>query len=873
MSHENRFYEALEKIFVGAPIEGEGGYVNLLKIKEKYYQSVLSTFKEKIKADPIINSSFRENFFELLFNFFEKYFSECGSVYFVKTANSYKVYEKVYNDSKDVSLFWKTHSLYYVKSDILFQSIHIVVDDFDNESSFVFYFDVGQLKQKQNNEKKELLYEFVEAKTGKVKGVHKDNSGDKTFIISVSYSERGRKTNFDELASSTSINKAIIEKAVKVFEKQTSVDFFINKNADAFLKEQLDIFIHQYLLDEKSDFDPTRLNQLKAFKNYSSELIDFISQFENELVRIWNKPKFVTYSNYVFSFKTLKEILDEEDYKQITKLYFDRIQSNLDCKRDIEEIIRETYKRPLSKFYVSDFVFENECIHFSYFLQHENEEKALKKFKGITPDFWTEPIFDKGSQLPGVFTRYDNPNKYVTDLRIDELYMDTKYLSEEEKTAFLTKVTSKTNLDDLIDGYIVKSDNYQFLKSANKFKNRINCVYIDPPFNTETEGFQFLDGFKDTTWLSLMQDRFELIYKKFMSNNSSLYVHGDHHCNYYMRLLLDDICGQDNFNREIIWNTSPAISGLKAGPRVKNYIRQHDTILYYEKGKPVFNKLYREYKNDAGLLEDLGWLDCYEDENEQPYIYKYNGSRKKIERIDIKNINTMALGDVWNDVYSMMYSQNMTRENWGKSNTQKPENLVRRFIQVSSNLGDWVMDIFVGSGTTIAAAHKLGRKWIGVDSGSFIDDIVVKRMKSVVMGDFMPKLSEDLKWPGGGAFKYYSLEQYEDTLKNTSYNANSNSNFNKSVFKQYVFFADDKLSKIIEKKNDNIFIDIKKIYPTVDIPETISLLVGKPIEKIDKDFVYLSGYDKPIKYNVDDMNNDEKLEFIQLIKNLIWWGE
>ena len=98
------------------------------------------------------------------------------------------------------------------------------------------------------------------------------------------------------------------------------------------------------------------------------------------------------------------------------------------------------------------------------------------------------------------------------------------------------------------------------------------------------------------------------------------------------------------------------------------------------------------------MLQELGWLDCYKDNDENCYIYKYNGNRTNIEKISINGIETMALGDVWNDVYSMMYSQNMTRENWGKSNTQKPENLVRRFIQVSSSLGDYVMDIFVGSG-------------------------------------------------------------------------------------------------------------------------------------------------------------------------------
>ena len=87
MKNEKKFYEALENIFVGAQIDGEGGYVNLLKIKEKYYSRVLNEFKKEINNDVVITNTFKDKFFELLFNFFEKYFSECGSVYFTKTAN------------------------------------------------------------------------------------------------------------------------------------------------------------------------------------------------------------------------------------------------------------------------------------------------------------------------------------------------------------------------------------------------------------------------------------------------------------------------------------------------------------------------------------------------------------------------------------------------------------------------------------------------------------------------------------------------------------------------------------------------------------------------------------------------------------------
>ena len=97
--NENKFYEALENIFTGANIEGESGYVNLLKIKSQYYKLILEKFKEQVDAESIIDDSFKEEFFDKLYSFFEKYFSESGSVYFVKTANYQRVYEKVYNKS------------------------------------------------------------------------------------------------------------------------------------------------------------------------------------------------------------------------------------------------------------------------------------------------------------------------------------------------------------------------------------------------------------------------------------------------------------------------------------------------------------------------------------------------------------------------------------------------------------------------------------------------------------------------------------------------------------------------------------------------------------------------------------------------------
>ena len=304
MYNENKFYEALETVFTGANIEGDSGYVNLLKIKSEYYKIILKQFKKEVATNEVINlsTSFKEEFFDKLYSFFEKYFSESGSVYFVKTANWQRVYEQVYTDNKDVVLFWKTHMLYYVKSDILFKNIFVEIADEETAKKYNFYFDVDNLQAKQNNEKKSLIFAFRGIRDEKDSvNVMSGKQGEKIFVFDVSYSERGNKTKTktDDVVKATKIPESIIDKAFATFRKQSEVDFFINKNAQKFLQEQLDMYLHQILLANENKFDQRRLNQLKTIKEFAEKIIGFIAQFEDELVRVWNKPKFALQSNYV----------------------------------------------------------------------------------------------------------------------------------------------------------------------------------------------------------------------------------------------------------------------------------------------------------------------------------------------------------------------------------------------------------------------------------------------------------------------------------------------------------------------------------------------------------------------------------------------
>jgi len=175
MSKENRFYAVLCNLFVGAPVEGESGYINLMRLKTCYFEQVMmprlkKEIEDALKPFPL----FREELFDKLYTFFRRYFTESGSIGFFFTPYHQSVYERVYTDDQDVVLFWKTARLYYVKTDRLFRSMTVEVD------GFRCFFDVSTLEHKKANEKRSLIFKF------------KERRGDGVFVFSVAYPERGR---------------------------------------------------------------------------------------------------------------------------------------------------------------------------------------------------------------------------------------------------------------------------------------------------------------------------------------------------------------------------------------------------------------------------------------------------------------------------------------------------------------------------------------------------------------------------------------------------------------------------------------------------------------------------------------------------------
>lgn len=273
-------------------------------------------------------------------------------------------------------------------------------------------------------------------------------------------------------------------------------------------------------------------------------------------------------------------------------------------------------------------------------------------------------------------------------------------------------------------------------------RGKVDLIYIDPPFDskadyrtkievpgaeldqkpTVVEQFAYADTWSGEVggervtgtiaYLRYLYPRLVLM-KELLSDKGSIYVHIDWHIGHYVKIILDDIFGKDNFQREIIWQLV-GVSGYKS--LVDGFVRGHDTILYYSKNpaEKIFNKAWLPYSDDQ--------LKRFSKVDENGRRYKPITKDRVLYLDESKGV---PISDVWTDIASFQTIVNSPeRTNYA---TQKPEKLLERIISASSNEGSIVADFFGGSGTTAAAAEKLGRKWITSDIGKPAAMVMRKR--------------------------------------------------------------------------------------------------------------------------------------------------
>jgi len=371
--------------------------------------------------------------------------------------------------------------------------------------------------------------------------------------------------------------------------------------------------------------------------------------------------------------------------------------------------------------------------------------------------FWNEIL------APDEISRLFDPKVFTNAKRIDAK-------GEHKFDGFRTDENG-----DIKDNLIIKGNNLLTLHSLKKrFAGKVKLIYIDPPYNTggSEDTFTYNDSFKHSTWLTFMKNRLEVA-KDLLSKEGTIYINIDFNEAHYLKVLMDEVFGRDNFQREIIWRIG-WLSGFKTAS--DNYIRNHDTILFYSKSKEfTFNK-------DKAYTTKLDFVERFNNKIKKEiaeYLKKLGIKNPKKLRQFLEFVSNIGypdrypLEDTWNcSIYDKLnsiaivsYSGEKVSKMLGSKEFkgQKPEKLLKRIIEISTNPGDVVLDFFVGTGTTCAVSHKMNRQYIGIEQLNTHINLTLERLKNVINGD-QTGISKTVGWKGGGDFVYLELMKWNENF-------------------------------------------------------------------------------------------------------------
>lgn len=393
-----------------------------------------------------------------------------------------------------------------------------------------------------------------------------------------------------------------------------------------------------------------------------------------------------------------------------------------------------------------------------------------------------DEIFYNETLAPDEITRLFD-NKALTNFKL--------YDSKGEHA-----LNAKSEIDFSQQNLIIKGNNLLALHSLKKIKaiaGQVKLIYIDPPYNTGSDSFHYNDKFNHSTWLVFMKNRLEIA-KELLSKDGSIFVQIDDFEAGYLRVLMDDIFGRENFRNQITWKRR----GGSANP-VNRLNNVTDYILWYSKtSKFQYEPIYSlDDENTQNYIKERF---TNVDENgrkfmkspiqspnpRQNLMYDYKGyktpengysiSKELMQQWDKEgklwfpkdkkqNINRkiyldeyqgQPISSLWVDISVI---NPMSKERGEFNGGQKPEALIQRIIQMVTKEGDIVLDFHIGSGTTTATAHKMKRRYIGIEQMHYINGFTIDRMKKVVDGE-QAGISQAVNWKGGGSFVYAELKRY-----------------------------------------------------------------------------------------------------------------
>ncbi len=355
--------------------------------------------------------------------------------------------------------------------------------------------------------------------------------------------------------------------------------------------------------------------------------------------------------------------------------------------------------------------------------------------------------------------------------------------------------------DEETENMLIQGDNLDGLKALLPYyAGKVKCIYIDPPYNTHSAFAHYDDNLEHATWLTMMYPRLELL-RNLLTDDGSIWVSIDDNEAHYLKVIMDEIFGRKNFIANVIWQK-------KYSPQndAKWLSDDHDHILIFAKTKEIWrpNRLPRSaiaksrYKNPDDDSRGL-WKSTDASVKTYSATYDYSITTPSGREVNppkgrcwftspARMQEMIADNRIWfgkngNNVpavkkfLSEVRAGTVSKTIWPYSevghnqdakreikrldfnevfDTPKPEKLMERIIRMASNEDDLVMDSFLGSGTTAAVAHKMGRRYIGIEMGDHAVTHCVPRLQKVVDGE-QGGISKAVEWQGGGGFRFYRL--------------------------------------------------------------------------------------------------------------------
>ncbi|RAN59601.1 type III restriction endonuclease subunit M [Dolosigranulum pigrum] len=609
--------------------------------------------------------------------------------------------------------------------------------------------------------------------------------------------------------------------------------------------------------------------------------------------------------------KELKKVLNMFGDKYIKEEVLNKSMILHDIKNYNQELVEEllnnsTIKKHYTKNINNHIVIEIEKLMQTFEMDTPwmNSATNYSKKIGLTTNnkFITENqdvVLDfpyKDTVLKAGMTKEDvAENETVNEPFYNEI-MDAEEIDRllDPKIFVQTKRYTQNGVEENIefnddDNLVIKGNNLLALHTLKeRYAGKVKLIYIDPPYNTGNDSFQYNDKFNHSTWLTFMKNRIEIA-KKLLSDDGSIWINIDDDESHYLKVLCDEIFNRENFVANIIWEKKHTRAN-----DAKWFSDSHDHILVYAKNKEYWNliklprtekmnKAYTNPDNDPnGRWQSMplhAKSGSFATSSEE-FRYKFsNGvewsppsgtysrfSKESLKKLDNENkiwfgidgtnvprykkyLSELTGGTVPKTLWKhteVGHNQDAKKEisnlfESSKFDTPKPEKLLQQILYIGSNKGDIILDFFMGSATTQAVAHKMNRKYIGIEQMDYIEDVSVERLKKIIDGE-QGGISEEVNWQGGGSFVYAELMPKSMGYLKTVLTAKSIKEL-KDVYKLMI---------------DNVATDFR-----VDLEAVREELTNNEIKLEDKKQLLAKIIDKNgLYYNYSEINDKNVRDFI-----------